>query len=401
MIAVLLNNKLISCDTIVPLMAELRDRFPDTGVEFLCFEPRTAEVIRANLVLWDAMQGIGPLIQMGRERSGAVHWIFHRIRTVGRVLRYAALAAAGRVAFIHFKALNFWPLRLLAVLAGRRVCYVQSGAVGVGELEQRVSEVMVRRNYSRRLPAVGILVAFEPSWRELNNPRLADRPRCVLPPTIAYGGWIKHVRARADSYFADVFTAASMADSGAVVTYILSSMDENGLLSDPGLFPVLLERTLDALEAAGCRDPVLIKPHPATAPRYMTVIRDAIARHPSLKLATCNLHPAVLAIRSRFAIANCYSTTFSVFHALGVPTVEFTSYRPDILGVTSGGSMRPELVAHFIDSDAGKLAQLLPRLLAHEPNCTPHGIHPAFPHELLVGLGLPTVPSTGGHFAAP
>jgi len=245
------------------------------------------------------------------------------------------------------------------------------------------------------------LVAFEPSWRELGNPRLADRPRCVLPPTIAYGGWIKHVRAKADGYFADTFAAASMPDSGAVVTYILSSMDENGLLSDPALFPALLERTLDALDAEGCSDPVLIKPHPATSPRYMAVIRGAIACHTRLKLVTCNLHPAVLAIRSRFAIANCYSTTFSVFHALGVPTVEFTSYRPDILAFTSGGSMRPELVEHFIDSDAGKLAQLLPRLLAHEPNCNLHGIHPDFPAELLVGLGLPTVPRTGGHFAAP
>ncbi len=387
-IAVLLNNKLITCDTIVPVMIEIKSRAPNVSIEFVCFDAATADTIKANIVLWDLIQSIGVFRVLGRTRRGPWSWLTDRPRTLLHVFRYACLGALGRMSFIHFKALNEWPLRLIAWLAKGHVCYFQNTAAGFADLERKVTSAMVERRYPTTMPAGDLLVSFTQDWLPLNDQRLAAVPRATIPPSFMYATWIDYIRRHAGRYLKDVLSQRGLASDTPVVTFILSSMDTNGLLREPDLFPWLFDETLDALAEAGCTDPILIKPHPAMNAKYRAYIQEAAARRPLLKILFCDLHPAVLAVRSRFVIANCYSTTFSVFSYLGIPRIEYSDYRPDILEITQRGSLRPDLVSHFINGDRVQLATVLRNLLCRTPNGKVAGVRPDFPPALMSCLGL-------------
>jgi len=388
-VIVLLSNKLISCDTIVPLIAELVRQHPGLRPEFICFEPKTFRAIKANAVLYDLMASLGPVRQYGREKGlGLLKFLRHRLVSILRVGRLAILAASGSVGILHFKALNFWPLRAIALFAGRRACYVQSSAAGLGSVEQSVSEAISPREHSGVAPAAGTLVGFTENWDALSDKRLADVPRYILPPTYGYPAWIQHLQARGDGYIAAAFAAAGIPRSDSIVSYVLSSMDTNGLLADPDSFPELFEETLDLLDSFGCRDPVFIKPHPATPSKTLEFIRAAVARRSGRSLVICDIHPMVLASRSRFAIANCYSTTFAPFRQAGVETIEYSDYRDEILRLTGERSMRPELVTHFVNRDRVCLGEVVRSLLARRPVATIGTDAPEFPSDLLAALGV-------------
>ena len=61
MIAVFLNNKLISADTIIPLMMSVKEHQPNRTIEFYTFDEETHQELRQNTVLWDALSSIGTL----------------------------------------------------------------------------------------------------------------------------------------------------------------------------------------------------------------------------------------------------------------------------------------------------------------------------------------------------
>ena len=46
MLVVFLNNKLIACDTITPILKELKDYYHVKNIELLCFEHDTYESIK-------------------------------------------------------------------------------------------------------------------------------------------------------------------------------------------------------------------------------------------------------------------------------------------------------------------------------------------------------------------
>lgn len=385
---VFLNNKLITCDAIVPVMAEVKRQYPAVAVEFVCTDARTEQAIRANIVLWDALLATGRFVQLGRTRTGVAAWLKHRLTAPFRLARYAALGLLGRASFLHFKALSFWPLKLLALIAPDRTCYVQSTTAGVTAIEQQVSDAISVRRHSPVVHAGGLLVGFTEDWPALIHPALKSRNRTMLAPPHTFTAWADHVNAGERRYFSSVLKSQDESAGRPIITYILSSMDNNGLLREPHLFSPLFEETLSVLAELGCTDPILIKPHPAMRPNYAAFIRETAARYPGLDIHFCDLHPTVLALQSRFVIGNCYSSTFAHFRAANVPCVEYTDYRPEILGITGGQSMRPDMVDHFINADRPGLAGVLRGLLARVPAARLTGRPAGFTAPFLAALGV-------------
>ncbi len=114
MIVVFLNNKLITCDTILPLLMAAHDHGPRQRILFCCFDEMTYDAITRNIVLREGIARIGDLRLLGRSRRhGPWSWFLHRMRMFPFSIQLLLLALSRRVTFIHFKALNTWPLRLL------------------------------------------------------------------------------------------------------------------------------------------------------------------------------------------------------------------------------------------------------------------------------------------------
>jgi hypothetical protein len=74
----------------------------------------------------------------------------------------------------------------------------------------------------------------------------------------------------------------------------------------------------------------------------------------------------LLAFQSKFFISNGYSSTFLMAKESGVVTIEYTDPCDAILLATNGGSMRPDMVDHFIRRDPAQLRVVLTELLGSD-----------------------------------
>ncbi len=363
-IVVFLNNKLITCDTIVPLMIELAAKRPSLAVEFAVFEENTHDVIQRNTVLLGAINSVGRLVFRGRRisaRQSLLQLTIHRVRSILWLLGLLVRALAGWVSLVHFKSLNQWPLRAVGMLASQHTFFFEPSAIGYAPLEKRASELMKMRKYDNRRPVGKYLVGFSKYWPPFTDVRLKNTIKKRLPPPFTSRYWIKYLDERRLGDLASCFEAAGIPKSESLVLYILAWMGPTGLLRERDLFPKLYEETLQVLAETCPQLPIFIKPHPAMRADERRWVMERALSYQGLQVVVTDLHPMLLAQSAKFAIGNCYSTAFSSIHYLGVPTIEYTNYSERILQETNGGSMRPEYVTQFISRNPNEL-----RLAVHK-----------------------------------
>ncbi len=365
---IFLNNKLISCDTIVPLVKEICDKQPNFEANFITFEERTRQAIVENVVLFDAIRTIGQLHMLGRARHTSLSGLLQRIRMVPWLFGLIIEAARGQALFLHFKELNFWPLRILPALFPYQTMLAEPTAIGYHPLEKHVSEMMFARRYPKVSPAGQHLIQFSDHWAVPKDPRTLGRAVYRLPPPFARKHWQEYLAERGAEYLLDAIEKheqiAEKAENG-VIAYMLSWMGPNNLIRDPNGLPVLFDETLGILEETCPNIPVFVKPHPSCSgnSQEYASIQSICDRHPSLTIILSQLHPIVLCLKAKIFIANAYTTTFSMPKYLGIPVIEYSSYRDDILKETNFGSCRPDMVDYFINRNPDQLRALMTTLV--------------------------------------
>lgn len=374
MIFVFLSRKLITLDTILPLLHELKLSAPRTRVEFLCFDTATERTIRENVVLYDLVQKLGCLRMIGRWDKRPLGMILHRIWAFGVLLRIVLWMLNPRSRLVHFKALNEWPLRLFHWIAPARTVLVQPSALTFSVLERKVDQINKSRRYKNRIPAAGCLVGFQSNWPPLSVQELENLPRYLVPEPYTLPNWRRYLRQAAPDYLQPIYEGFGGKPKSFAV-FVLSSMDRAPMLSDPDSFPALFRETLEILANAAPDLCLAVKPHPATVAATRSLIADALRsqRAAGQKVFETHLHPLLLAQEANFFVANCFSHSLANAFAAGVPTIEYTRYSDEVLRHTGGGSFRPELVTHFINGDAAKLKSVVSDLTRTRPVSAPIG----------------------------
>ncbi len=358
MLLVFLNNKLITCDTIVPLVWEVMTRRPGGKAVFVVTDRRTYEAINANIVLRDAIREMGELLYLGRKRPGLVAGVLHRLAVLPRLAHWLVLAWLGRATFLHFKALNQWPLKFLGLLAPSRTVFAQGTPFGESELELEVASVIKPR--SRPLPAVTgqTILRFRDDWPIHRDPRNANRKHFKLDPPFANREWLDHLGAVSDRYLSAALAEAKLDPASEIVACPLGWIADQDVFRGEGTLWKLLEEIMDIVGETLPELPLVIKPHPASIDQAKE-IEALLATRPKVKGIVTHLHPLVLASRARCAVSFAHTTTFGSMKAVGVPTIEYTDYSDRVLEITGGGSYRPDMVDHFINHDPRALRRIL------------------------------------------
>jgi hypothetical protein len=370
MLVVLLNNKLITCDTIVPLLVELHAKNPEVRVEFATFEQKTFDIIKQNLILYEAINSMGQLTLRGRSdkgRKSRVRSLRERFATLGWLTALLAKAWLGRATIIHFKSLNRWPLRWFGSLAAKRVVFMEPSAIGYAPLEKRASDLMKSRTYTNEKPVGRYVVGFSDHWPPLSDARLEDNVKIRLNAPFTSRHWTSFLDDRRERYIRQSFAEvdASYADNFAL--YILTWFGPSGLLRNRNSFPDLFEETLAAYAATCPHLPLFIKPHPVMTADERRWVFERARSFPELTIVPTDLHPMLLARSARFAVGNCYSTVFSVLCHMHVPTIEYTEYADQIRLETGNGSIRPEYVTVFVDRNPEELRSAFSTLSERKP----------------------------------
>ena len=386
---VFLNNKLITCDTIVPLIWEIMIRRPGGRAVFVVMERRTYEAVNANIVLRDAIREMGTLIYLGRPRPGAVAGLLHRFAVIPRLAYWLMLAWLGQTTFLHFKALNQWPLKILGLLAPSRTIFAEGSPFGESELELKFAKIIGPRN--RDLPKVvgQTLIRFRDDWPSYADPRNAKRTHFKLDLPFAGRQWLDYLDKVADRYLATAFTEAGIATGTEIVACPIGSIAESEVFRGERTLWRLLEEIIEIVGETLPDLPLIIKPHPASIEQGLEV-EALLASHPKVKGFVSHLHPMVLATRARCAISFAYTTSFAAMKSVGTPTIEYTDYTDNVLKLTNNGSFRPDMVDHFINHDPAVLRRTLRSLRPCPNGIQPTKISAALPDEVvdLLGGGL-------------
>lgn len=371
-LAIFLNNKLISCDTILPVAMEVHARTGEP-VSFFTTDYRTFDAIRANVVLWDGIHRIGRLVLLGSRSKRPVRKLLNKIRVALILAPLLVKAKLSRTRLLHFRALNQPPLDLFARIAPDTVYFCESDSYGENELMQKIAEVSVARQRDGAPPTGGSLVAFQPKWVWLSDPAVRGMPQYVFGPTRTRKVWLDYVHAVADRFHRELFAAAGEGDHRETLVFMLGYLGKLDYMKDAQATQRLLGETLQILADESGGRPILLKPHVITDMTLVTPLVEAL-RKQGVKIVVANLHPSILATRGRAFVANYYSTTLADAFLLGVPTIEYTDYSERALAITGGGSMRPEYVSHFILGDREKLRNAIRALLMKERVPLPRGI---------------------------
>ncbi len=357
---IFVNRKLISCDTIVPLALELKQRNPATAVRFYVSDHSTANAIRQNRVLYDAICTSGAMIDIGRPRDRAR--LAHRLENGSTFSALFARTVADRAITLHFKALNDGPLAWLYRLNPGRTYYCESDSYGFTKLMYDVTyHAMKPPPPITRAPNAKRLIAFSAQWPMISAPVCGHLDRFVFGPTRTRKPWLDFVASRADSYFAEEFVRAGVPESREILAVMLGVFHPLPYLRDPQTMGRRLRELLKALVQHGDGRPIFLKPHVVTD---LAVLREILAEFPGAPFVISYLHPMVLAQRARLFACNYYSTTVADAAVLGVPTIEYSDYTDAALALTAGGSMRPEFIRHFINDNEAELASVVRTILA-------------------------------------
>lgn len=349
MLIVFLNNKLVTFDTIIPLIYEFSKRHPDKKVILYCFDQRTYDQILASSVLSDALAECGELKLFTDHRRVTRHQnLFERLgfrfRAMSKLLWLSISVIVRPVTLLHFKALDQWPLRLLYALNRRRVFMCEPTTAGVSETERAADWIIQTRKVSPIVPAAGTLVSFSGQWPVLKDDRLDLAPRFILYPPYRRPIWQRFLEEAGQKYLDELGLPAGQK----IISYILSSMDNNGCLDETTSFIDLFEETLRMLHEVAPETTVVIKRHPVTKPEFLKMQDEVLQRVPHKNIRMANIHPLVLARISNCFVANFYSTTFDNAHFSGVKTVEYSHYPQEMLVVTGGNSTRADMTDVFI-----------------------------------------------------
>ena len=363
MFVVFLNNKLISCDSILPLIMEASERTGRRGL-FVTLDAETFDGIRQNVVLWDGIHRIGSLKLLGRRnKTGLLAWLMHRISILPWMVWLSLRALCAPVHYFHFRQLNYWPLRGLYLLNRSRTVYCESDSFGEPELMARVRDLGYGSTPRHASPAAGAILAFHPRFWAYNAEITHHLPRFLFGPTRPRKSWMTYIRERSALDIAKAFADAKVEPSDRIAVFMLSFFGAINYLEDAGdkgrVMRELFETTLDVLEAEAPNLPVFIKPHVFTDTQ---VITDALAKRPNLKAVVMYLHPSILGTQAAFFVTNVYSTTQADAHSAGVPTIEFSRYAERALEISCGGSLRPDMIDHFIQDDKQQLALVVKEL---------------------------------------
>ncbi|MCZ6771024.1 MAG: hypothetical protein O7G83_03415 [Proteobacteria bacterium] len=356
MLVVFLNNKLITSDTIAPMMLELKERYPAMDIRFYCFDQETYEIIRRNEIVFDALERAGRLAVF---KGASGNSVFGKAVAVLNLARFAWLGLFGRATFLHFRALNEMPLKILSRINRRRTFMCQGSTLALSATEAEIDKVTSLNRRARMIEPTAVgLIGFDANWPYFTEAVAAGLPQFLVTPPFKRPAWRHYLEDRVDRDFGGI----GLSSDGRLVTMVLSSMDRSELLANPGDFPVLFEETLRLIAEALPGMPVVVKPHPATPKRDLKRQHEIVERSGNRNVIITELHPMLLATRSICFVGNTFSSTFATAQLLGVPTIEYTHYGAVALKASTGGSMRPDLVDEFINRDPAKMKRTLARL---------------------------------------
>ena len=354
MIIVFLKNKLISCDTIVPLLHEIQQR-RQHKVYFIVPSVQTEDYIKKNIVLYDLMSSMGRIsvISKGNILTKFIFLI---------KLIYISSTCFIKKGYVFYFGKIGGVIEKIMKINEDRMFMIEPDNFGFTDFSRRAETaggLTVHQSNDKQKDFDGKNVLIFSEHFKANDYNIKNKNVFYFGNTRNRESWINYIEKESHKYLNSFFSQVNLTPTLSIV-YILSYFGDIPCIDTKDTMLNLFKDTLKILVQEANGVPILIKPHMNTE---LEVVKKEILKYPKAKIILTDLHPAVLSVTALFFIGNYYSTIFGDATTWNVPTIEFTSYKSVVLKETNKGSIRPEFVTHFINNNPAMLKEIVGALV--------------------------------------
>ena len=389
-IYVFLNNKIISCDTILPLLLETKSKNPSINVIFYCFSYQTYVFLKQNILLIKGINEIGNLKCLTRVNTKnwhryRIYRVIHLLKVLPTILNISLNILFRNTYVIHFKALNFWPFILFYYINKNNTIYSDSDSSGWSLSFFKADNAI----HERKDPNKGLLmssvtdsksktprgkkvISFSHNWPILKHPALKDSQKFIITAPHQRSYWISYLKKNANNM---IYEELNINDEQEFCVLLLGhigkEVDGARYLKNENDWTTLVEDILDIIHDVWPNITILIKPHIITD---MLVLKNILSTRKHINIKITYLHPALLAVKAKFFSAIVYTTAFQSVSNMNAITIEYTNQKQEYLKMANYKSIRPEYTSYFFNDDEEGFRDILISLKDKPNNKLPIGI---------------------------
>ncbi len=336
-IIVFVRNKLITLDTVLPLLLEMKDKY-NVSSEIVVFNELAHNAIYKNVVIKDIVSYVGQELFITK---GIKFKILRRVNILISLARLTGGFIRGNK-IIHFGHLDVWPLKVIALFFNKNIYQMQGTAY-------KFNYPLINRALKKRInfpDPIGknIILCTE----SIENTKFynvgVDKKIFLFESPRIRRSWVNHINSKSDYYFKKYHPNIDI--SNGFIVFILGTID---MLEHKYK---LFHSTMKILSNNIHSMPILLKPHAYTE---MDTVKNAIEGLDLFHVTY--LHPSILATKAKVFISNNFSNTFADAHSFGVETIEYSCYDPKVLKITNYKSIEEKFVDCFIHNNEEEFSE--------------------------------------------
>jgi hypothetical protein len=350
-IFIFLNNKLITCDTIVPFILDLKNRNPKLKIRFFTNDIKTLNVIRKNNNLIKIINLYGKITVIGwleKSYSKLLRRTFKFIHIFQIILKSLIFKGIN----IHFRGLENFPFNLIYIFNKKNTFLFEANCWGYNSIVFKTDILFYpeRNKPENALNSYNNLVAFSKTWPQVEYSKKKKRNLYLINSTRVSQNWLDNSIQESKLLIKEKPLWHNNKKS---LIYILGSMDLIPTLNNKCTGASLLESSLKILLKKS-NYTILIKPHAITD---MKIVNEIILECNSNRIFIVYNHVSVLAQISTLAFANYFSYALVDAWVSGITVIEYSHYDDEALKITNNNSVENNFVDIFINNNP-KLLEL-------------------------------------------
>ena len=368
MLIVFVTSKIITIDTILPILFEASQRNNQKIIVVVSRE-LGMHTIEKNVVINDAVNKIGfKFLFGGRYR---VRWYKRIVGSIQLSLLFFAGIFGAK--FIHFDTLPVSPIRVLSMFFSSRVFYSERDSIAhsfylqSSNRKNKFGLFYTQGNYP--VPLGGNIISYNKDRLYYYYGHKIHEKRNVyfLGPTRTRNLWRKYLYSKSNYYFNKFHKGVDLSNGliFVILTYYgVDNFNEEDTVSQKKLRNNF-ENTVKVLSVIKGDTPVFLKPHHGTDLEY---VNSVLSEYDGFHITY--FHPSMLLQKARFVICNWYSTILADAYNLGVPTIEYTYYPNSrvIKKDSINQSMGSNYVDWFVYDDVNNFKEVVNNLINKDFN---------------------------------
>lgn len=376
-IFVILNPRLKTLDTILPILLELDKK----KVNIFIYSPDelTSKSIKENIVINDCINNIAKLI-FYENKNNYFNFLLKKIWEFKLFLKILFKILFNKIDFIYFSELKGKKSLLKFLKYNVFLCendpYGHTKFIEKTKKLEREKLLGIKiKSSSFKLPRQNMLL-FTNNFYNLNNNINNQKVSFWSYTDLKLStSWINYVKDNKKKYFEQEFKRNKIQYSDKIISISLGIFNKDFGWDKTGkIMEILLIDCLKEILKLNLNIPIFLKPYPISSKgkdiENLNILYNILSDIKYDKYVITYLHPMILAQNSLFMIANSNTANFADFKYFGVPTIEYTHYSDELLTLTKYNSIRPDWATYFINHDQLKLRNCLNQIVLNKKNST-------------------------------